>query len=91
MTVECAHDARHVNALFIRIQRDGTCHRGFQLQRAIVASFKSDRQAKIGNAHVLNMALSAPNERRRPILKIGQAPNIFGIRLKNLRVDPAEL
>ncbi len=86
--VKAAHDARHVDALLVRLQRHRTRDGGFQQQRLAGSRRIAQGQAEVVDAHLLDSDHAALNERGRPILQIGQAAAI-GVRHHQFRVIEA--
>ena len=70
--VEAAHDAGHVDALLVRIKADRAGDRGFKRQIAAIAGVEPDRQAEVGNAHMLDLLLRAADQAGGAVLQIRQ-------------------
>ena len=73
MGIKGPHDAAHVDALFVRLKADGAGHGCFQQQRRFrIAAAIADRQAKVRNAHVLNLLVRTLDQAGWPVLQVGQ-------------------
>jgi hypothetical protein len=80
MGIKGPHDAAHVDALLLGLQRHSAGHAGLQGHRAIVAGLEADRQAEVGNADVLDGLLGTPDQAGRAILQIGERVFIRRVR-----------
>ena len=58
--VEGPHDAAHVDALAVGLERDGAGDRGLELDLAAGAGAEADRQAEVRDADVLDAGLAPP-------------------------------
>ena len=70
--VETAHNAGHVDALFIRLQTDRSGDRGLECQIAAVTCMESHWQAKIRNPNVLDLLFRTADQAGRAVLQIRQ-------------------
>ncbi len=91
MGIERAHDPAHVDALLVGLQADGAGDAGFQRQIAVVAGVKADRQAEIGNPHMLDLLFCTANEACRTILQVGQRGAIGRVGLEPLGILPRQV
>ena len=80
--VKGPHDAGHVDALLLGIQANCPRDRGLQRQVRTLFAVKTDRQAEIGNAHMLNLLFRPPDQAGGAVLQIGQRGAIGGVDLE---------
>ena len=88
--VEGPHDAAHVDALLVGLERDRAGDRGLELDLAAVAGAEADRQAEVRDADVLDVGLGALDQAVGAVLEVGEGRDIGGVGAEAARVAAVE-
>jgi hypothetical protein len=74
--VEGPHDAAHVDALLVRLQRHRAGHRRLERDVVAVAGVEADGQAEVRDADVLDLGLGALDQALGAVLQVGQRRDV---------------